>query len=925
MEKEKLLFKIPVKIISTVIAFVFFFNQIAVAGSFDDAVNAGRSFGLSSINKSPQQSDVELVPRYQDAQQQKGDYQGFYTNPSAAMSQGQQQEITQFIYDSKQQRQKFDLSSDSTFGNKCLQYETITENGQEIKKCTMWSLSKDILTRDYTDCEKVMIPQYEQSQLQTCTTEVKVDTHECTINHLLQVNTTQVTGPCSDAQITSEPNQIFASCKDNAELYRVNMGTYCRFGGDYSDVMPAMCAGGHCTICFDQCPIAYTINSENDLPANSEFLGEGIANIWVYGGPGNRTGCGYLYKYYKVLNPSTLEKVFLIPNSNCSEQNIQNWTEQCSVKDYIVCKADGTDCVALIENGEETGNTFQPECKSTESAIDGIYTTTCQNICNSNYATCTPSCVRYSNCSNCIPTNEQCNISVCETCQNYYCDMSGEFPTCYYNNCSNCQSTNCGITTALSCSSCTGSYNDQQCMDACFATYCPEYCTTEISPYGYFVCPSSNQITVNERTVTSTPSEIVNTEQQVYFQGKYFTITRKRQLGGSGVKETPNEWHTKITFACENKSSNCANLEQQGCVFVSSVCNNENCTEYLNTYRCGEDKITGYQISYLCNGELKCIGTECGEVSYQTSNTFSSAVNASEILNMARVDSKKGENIEIFPGTAMQCMSSPENCCRPIVGSGITIGDMVKAGRSIYEIYSVASQGFEAVGYQWASTVVEYAHSFATKVGLTNATSYCASYGSEMLVTTSVETPLGYTATISSTLDSGMTVSTTATMPSGALATVGTVVAVVGAIVAAYMIYETLYNMTFSCSNSDYETGVKIGYRLCHYVDSISRKKYYFFTVRTNRYCCFNSILARIIHEQGRSQLGIPWRVGDAAEGWLNCRGFTPEELSSLDFSQIDLREYLQYVSRKTNLTDTEISNIQQSIKDKYRNAMEGN
>ena len=98
-----------------------------------------------------------------------------------------------------------------------------------------------------------------------------------------------------------------------------------------------------------------------------------------------------------------------------------------------------------------------------------------------------------------------------------------------------------------------------------------------------------------------------------------------------------------------------------------------------------------------------------------------------------------------------------------------------------------------------------------------------------------------------------------------------------------------------------------------------------FFTIRTNRYCCFNSILARIIHEQGRPQLGIPWRVGDAAEGWLNCRGFTPEELSSLDFSQIDLREYLQYVSKKTNLTDTEISNIQQSIKDKYRNAMEGN
>ena len=54
---------------------------------------------------------------------------------------------------------------------------------------------------------------------------------------------------------------------------------------------------------------------------------------------------------------------------------------------------------------------------------------------------------------------------------------------------------------------------------------------------------------------------------------------------------------------------------------------------------------------------------------------------------------------------------------------------------------------------------------------------------------------------------------------------------------------------------------------------------------KSKGHCCFGSKLARFVHEQGRSQLGISWGTAENPQ----CRGFTPEEFQKLDFSKIDL------------------------------------
>jgi conjugal transfer mating pair stabilization protein TraN len=61
-------------------------------------------------------------------------------------------------------------------------------------------------------------------------------------------------------------------------------------------------------------------------------------------------------------------------------------------------------------------------------------------------------------------------------------------------------------------------------------------------------------------------------------------------------------------------------------------------------------------------------------------------------------------------------------------------------------------------------------------------------------------------------------------------------------------------------------------------------------------YCCFNSLLARIIQQQGRAQ--IPSMGGFGTPDAPHCDGFTPAQFQSIDFSKIDFSAYyaeLQY------------------------------
>ena len=102
------------------------------------------------------------------------------------------------------------------------------------------------------------------------------------------------------------------------------------------------------------------------------------------------------------------------------------------------------------------------------------------------------------------------------------------------------------------------------------------------------------------------------------------------------------------------------------------------------------------------------------------------------------------------------------------------------------------------------------------------------------------------------------------------------------------------------CSERDVITAAYRENGLCHYVGKKCVKKIPLIgcVQKAKIYCCFNSVLARIIHEQGRPQLdtfGLDGGWGTADEPY--CRGFRPEEFQMIDFSRIDFSEYVTQYS----------------------------
>lgn len=101
------------------------------------------------------------------------------------------------------------------------------------------------------------------------------------------------------------------------------------------------------------------------------------------------------------------------------------------------------------------------------------------------------------------------------------------------------------------------------------------------------------------------------------------------------------------------------------------------------------------------------------------------------------------------------------------------------------------------------------------------------------------------------------------------------------------------------CDQRDIETALLNSSKYCVFIGEYCAEKWPLVgcVQKANSYCCYNSMLARIIQEQGRAQ--IPSMGGFGTPEEPNCRGFTPTEFQSLDFSKMDLTEYYNEIRTK--------------------------
>ena len=90
-----------------------------------------------------------------------------------------------------------------------------------------------------------------------------------------------------------------------------------------------------------------------------------------------------------------------------------------------------------------------------------------------------------------------------------------------------------------------------------------------------------------------------------------------------------------------------------------------------------------------------------------------------------------------------------------------------------------------------------------------------------------------------------------------------------------------------NCSAEEQELAEERNAGNTHYLGRYCAKRTLFGICirRERRWCVFASKLGRILHQQGRSQLGL---------GWASCRGFTVAEIESIDFASLDLSEFTE-------------------------------
>lgn len=279
---------------------------------------------------------------------------------------------------------------------------------------------------------------------------------------------------------------------------------------------------------------------------------------------------------------------------------------------------------------------------------------------------------------------------------------------------------------------------------------------------------------------------------------------------------------------------------------------------------------SGY--SCVANGAAKyCSANTCINKN-DDSNSEDSDVDTDMLTNDGETDDTGAclDNVYIYSGRASRCkksglMSAFQNCCKSLgkvmqdgAGPYTQVGTIASAAQTIKNLYSVASEAYETYEQYNAIADLAYAASDAAVVA-----------AQEQLMATFNP----------------------------------------WAIAAAIAMKYVMEWVASACDQTDMETAMQAASGNCIEIGTYCMKKIKFMgcVQKARSFCCFNSKLARIIQEQGRPQLTSINTFGTPKDP--QCRGFTPEEFQNLDFSQIDLQEYIDDLQKNTE------SEIQENIK----------
>ncbi|WP_257828203.1 conjugal transfer protein TraN [Burkholderia glumae] len=366
----------------------------------------------------------------------------------------------------------------------------------------------------------------------------------------------------------------------------------------------------------------------------------------------------------------------------------------------------------------------------------------------------------------------------------------------------------------------------------------------------------------------------------------------------NGIPVYADCWNYQDTYQCQAASAvnDCAPLQQQGCGLVNQQCVSYNdaaagvCDTYQYTYQCLDTPAHTTAVTQ-CTNTLCAPGAGCFSSSSSPDGALGQVVAGMETGREAGAYGVTAGNINIFKGYDDSCSikvfggAEIKSCCTSNGGGGAytnnAIGSAaVSAGLSIAG--TAAKQGI-ALGSKY---VYDQLYQTVDSTLVNQGLQQMGSWADKVLAGSGNFGAYGFQFSVS--LTNGINF-------------VGFNPYIFGAEIAAQLI-----QMWLACTSDEQVLSLKRGQNLCvQYKQWCSTKVLGVCVEEKKGYCCFNSLIAKIVNQQGKAQLGIQF---------AGCGGLTADQLQQIDFSKIDFSEFVNSIQSKAVDQNAVLQQIQQQI-----------
>lgn len=357
-------------------------------------------------------------------------------------------------------------------------------------------------------------------------------------------------------------------------------------------------------------------------------------------------------------------------------------------------------------------------------------------------------------------------------------------------------------------------------------------------------------------------------------------------------------------------------------------------------YECDEGKTISEIVSNTSNtcGELPCIGTDCSAGAPEVNKDFAQAAGLLQAMSFLSADgtctAADPTQCKVFPGEQKYCgwavgavgsLTDVDCCVAPSVGPDMLSAAM--AGFSLLRSMNwkdIAQGASDITGSTSFNSIYNGVSEFGTTIG--NATASAMQAAGEAMTSASntVMSTFGQEVAYEGakvagseaaelTMD-GIIQAAEQKLMGAIYDTLGkeivgdvikqnaagqfvmtemgqTIVGAFNAVMIAYTIYKVtmmLAQMLVACKPEEIETASKVHEKACFKVGDVYCLEELNLGVkkvcvkRAQNYCCYSSMLPRIVMQQAVVQLGL-----------ADCSGMTVAQLQKLDWSKVDLTEWV--------------------------------